>query len=525
MTTSTAAQAELIWLDPRELLAHTRNPRADLGDLTELTDSIRTTGVLEPLVIVPAGDGYYSILAGHRRAAAAIDAGAVAVACLIRPDLAADDEDSLGQARHIGTMLQENLLREGLTATEEANAVQQMLDLGMGVGDVTASTGLARKRVVKGAAVARLDSESQRMIDDAQLPLDMAAAVSEFAGDGEAIAGLIDAGTRGSGQFAHQLERARRQKKANAEYQAKLDELTAAGVAWVDTVNHHGPTNRGLSQLAAGPQRQGPVTALTPEEHAACPGHAANVRINYSDEVQVTYVCTRPFEHGHIERYASSSPSTRTPVAELSEEEREKAKEARRELIENNKAMDAANAVRREWLRGYLAGKAPKSLLRFSVEALTRYPHLISGWFGYGSALESLAETPLRGMVDRPYGTSYGVKPPPTSLTTGAPVPDARLTMQLFAHVAGAFEQSIRRDSWRDGNAHHAAWLRLLESLGYVLADVEHNLIGIADGKADDWAASHPADSGELEETPAADGYFCVLHGEDCDGHDAEEDQ
>src|SRR4051794_32682499 len=137
--TATELAAQLLWLDPRELIAHTRNPRKDLGDLSELTSSIKANGVLEPLVVVPVAPiegyddqgaefAYYGILAGHRRVAAAIDAERYSVPCLLRPDLAAGDDDRLGQARHIGTMVQENVLRAGLTTTEQADAVQEMLD-------------------------------------------------------------------------------------------------------------------------------------------------------------------------------------------------------------------------------------------------------------------------------------------------------------------------------------------------------------------------------------------------------------
>ena len=45
---------ELVQLDPRTLAAHPANIRTDLGDVTELAASIRSVGVLEPIVVVPA---------------------------------------------------------------------------------------------------------------------------------------------------------------------------------------------------------------------------------------------------------------------------------------------------------------------------------------------------------------------------------------------------------------------------------------------------------------------------------------
>ena len=59
------------------LTPHPANVRDDLGDLTDLADSIRENGILQPIVVqsVPAGGGQFQIVAGHRRYAAARKAG------------------------------------------------------------------------------------------------------------------------------------------------------------------------------------------------------------------------------------------------------------------------------------------------------------------------------------------------------------------------------------------------------------------------------------------------------------------
>lgn len=64
----------LVWLDPRQLAGHPLNVRHDLGDVTELADSIRASGIVEPLVVVPVG-GSYRLVAGHRRNLASVQAG------------------------------------------------------------------------------------------------------------------------------------------------------------------------------------------------------------------------------------------------------------------------------------------------------------------------------------------------------------------------------------------------------------------------------------------------------------------
>jgi hypothetical protein len=64
--------ATLVDIDPRELAANPANVRTNLGDLGPLTASIAAVGVLEPLIVIPDGNGGHRIVAGHRRNAAVI---------------------------------------------------------------------------------------------------------------------------------------------------------------------------------------------------------------------------------------------------------------------------------------------------------------------------------------------------------------------------------------------------------------------------------------------------------------------
>ncbi|MFY9527912.1 MAG: ParB/RepB/Spo0J family partition protein [Candidatus Acidiferrales bacterium] len=95
-------------------------PRKALGDLRELTDSIREKGVLEPLLVryVPREDTYY-IISGERRYHASRAAGLHEVPCI---EKIADDAETLELA------LIENLQRKDLTAFEEADGLQRLAD-------------------------------------------------------------------------------------------------------------------------------------------------------------------------------------------------------------------------------------------------------------------------------------------------------------------------------------------------------------------------------------------------------------
>jgi ParB family transcriptional regulator, chromosome partitioning protein len=89
-------------------------PRSEFGDLTELTESIREKGVLEPLLVRPDEDGKFMIIAGERRWRASQLAGLTEVPCI---EMKIDDK-ALAEIALI-----ENLQRKDLTVWEEADGL------------------------------------------------------------------------------------------------------------------------------------------------------------------------------------------------------------------------------------------------------------------------------------------------------------------------------------------------------------------------------------------------------------------
>jgi len=90
------------------------NPEA----LAELADSIRSQGVVQPILVRPAGDGHYEIIAGERRFRAAQMAGLTDVPVVVRD---VPDESALAMA------LIENIQREDLNPLEEAQGLQRLI--------------------------------------------------------------------------------------------------------------------------------------------------------------------------------------------------------------------------------------------------------------------------------------------------------------------------------------------------------------------------------------------------------------
>ena len=113
---SGAAVGRMIRLD--HIRPNPEQPRKALGDLAELTASVREKGVLEPLLVryVPREDCFY-IISGERRYHAARGAGLREVPCI---EKMADDAETLEIA------LIENMQRKDLSPFEEADGLYRL---------------------------------------------------------------------------------------------------------------------------------------------------------------------------------------------------------------------------------------------------------------------------------------------------------------------------------------------------------------------------------------------------------------
>lgn len=96
------------------------NPREDVGDVTELADSMEEIGLLQPIVARREG-ARMIVVAGHRRLAAAQQLGWRTVPVIIRREMLPDDV--------LAAMLIENGQRRDLDPIEEARALRRAFDV------------------------------------------------------------------------------------------------------------------------------------------------------------------------------------------------------------------------------------------------------------------------------------------------------------------------------------------------------------------------------------------------------------
>ncbi|MEQ1874124.1 MAG: ParB/RepB/Spo0J family partition protein [Ilumatobacteraceae bacterium] len=164
--TSVAAAGDRPRLEDVAVSAIVPNPlqprlHFDEDSLSDLSDSVREVGVLQPVLVRPLGDGSYQLIAGERRWRAATRAGLAVIPAIIR------DTDDLGS---IEQALIENLHRQDLTPLEEAAAYQQLIeDFTLTHDQVATRVGKSRSAVSNTLRLMSLPGSIQALLADGRL--------------------------------------------------------------------------------------------------------------------------------------------------------------------------------------------------------------------------------------------------------------------------------------------------------------------------------------------------------------------
>ncbi len=134
--------------------ANPRQPRTNFDDpaLTELIQSIREYGIIQPLVVSKSGDGY-ELIAGERRLRAAKQMGLREVPIVVRE---AKEQEKLGLA------LIENIQREDLNPVELAIAYKHLSEeLGLNQDQLAKKLGKSRPSITNTMRILQLPGEIQ----------------------------------------------------------------------------------------------------------------------------------------------------------------------------------------------------------------------------------------------------------------------------------------------------------------------------------------------------------------------------
>lgn len=453
-----------------QLMPNPHNPRRDVGDVTELADSIRAQGIKQELLVTPAGDRdgvpQYRVVIGHRRLAAARLAGRDMVPCRIE-ELTPREEREL--------MLVENTQRMDLTPLEEADGYQGLLDLGVKVKEMAVRTGRSMRLVrgrLKIASIPRSVREASPSF--AQLSLRELEDIAEFDGDEKAQARL--ASKAGCNDFEWQLNQLRRERDRRKWVEAArlwaesndlpmLPDNLKPEDAWANPTGYE-------YQKRFGQDYPGPFSKQWKDWQAEGKHPGAVIRI-FDDE-------------GSVVAY--------TPAKKTAEEREDGKAEAKRRMERERRhgireLAQASAELRREWIRTTVP-VLKADVLRDMTERLTLLELMGAGDYMDGTSLDSNGWTrvvkayssfakPLPVVDKDPEHGVYtlNVAENAAELRRRQSVPSRR-GVELLLLLLARREGAIDTDTWdRQAYEHDPkmlnAYYGILESAGYAVSDAE----------------------------------------------------
>jgi len=466
-----------------ELVAHPGNVREDLNLTAEFTASIAAEGIRVPLLVTTAPDGGWRVIEGHRRLAAAAQAGLAEVPCDIDPARA---DDEAGQYLDMA-LANSDSYRVNYQPAEEAAALFAAHEAGASRTRIRKATGRTAAQVKIALAAGGLPAETRMLAiqRNSEITLEDLALLAEFDSDEQATETLLSCLDRGW-PLEHAAERIRQANADKAERDELRKSLLEAGVplterlpegaTWLSVLTHDGHD-------------------LTPETHASCPGHGAA----FADwnPLHPQFYCTSAADYGHENRWASSTvtrgsgddndtsdtigadPSSTAgpdPTPDPS----------RRLVIAGNKAWEAATHLRHRWLTGSLFARRslPREAQAFAARQYLAMPDPLRGGLVHSRRSPLFAKLtghdPQR--LDRECDTA----------------PAGRLTVIMLAPIVTAYEQAMTegRNTWRTDRyspcprRDAGAYLAFLGSLGYQVSGIEQAVI---DGGS--WTGDEPAEA------------------------------
>lgn len=143
-----------------------RNPQQprkhfDEGELTDLANSIKTHGILQPILVRPIAGGKYEIVAGERRWRAAQRAGLHSIPAVVR---------ELNEVEVLEIAIVENVQRMDLNPIEEAQGFQALIDrFGRTQQEIADAVGKSRPHIANMLRLLALPEDLQEMVRDGRL--------------------------------------------------------------------------------------------------------------------------------------------------------------------------------------------------------------------------------------------------------------------------------------------------------------------------------------------------------------------
>jgi ParB family chromosome partitioning protein len=483
----TAAVEELLHVDPGALVIGP-NVRTDTHpDAREFAGSIKARGVVEVITAYRADDGGLVVLRGQRRAVVAAQVGTPTGTVAVRVVPAPPEVD------RITDQMSENLHRAVMHEREVRDGIEQLALCGVSAAQIAKRTALKRGTVDAALTVVGSQATKARMDDDG-LTLDQAAIFAEFEGDDQATEKLTRA-VSWNRPLAHVAQQLRDAAAEAAALAAEAERLRAEGLPALDPTDLPADwRSLRLDRLVSRdgepipeqewPSIPGAAVVVAPEwrypnHQAAEDSEDEDLTAGDDDPITVfipVWICTDPDAAGLRDRYTNGQPVSGpggTNTMDDDETVREAKRVERRRVIANNAAWRSAEAVRREWLAGFVTRKTPPA----GAEALV-CAALVSGDHIFTRAMQDghrLLCTLLGKPTEQtePYYTTQAIR----AQLADQPTTPKAATMLALACVVTAWEESTNLHTWRHPGPWDARIMTTLTGWGYAPSDVETLLI------------------------------------------------
>ncbi|MDA0968414.1 MAG: ParB/RepB/Spo0J family partition protein [Proteobacteria bacterium] len=158
-------------IDISKIYPNKKQPRKNFEEkeITELSESIKNQGLIQPIVVREISGGMYEIIAGERRWRACQLAGLHSVSCVV---MSVDEKNVYELA------LIENIQRENLNVIEEAKAYKNLIELnGLKNEELSKKIGKSSSHISNLIRILDLDDEIHQMIIDGKISMGHARAL------------------------------------------------------------------------------------------------------------------------------------------------------------------------------------------------------------------------------------------------------------------------------------------------------------------------------------------------------------
>lgn len=371
----------LVEISIDKLFPHPDNPRRDLGDLTELTESIRERGILQNLTVVRhpfAEKEEYTVVIGHRRLEAAKRAGLATVPCRVT---------YMDEREMIATMLLENMQRSDLTPLEEAEGMQMMMDLGESVNAISQKTGLSESTVRRRVRLTKLDRDKLKEASaERQITMTDLDRLFDIEDEDKRNKVLESIGTR---NFEQQLGAAKEEERVTKARARALPIFDKLGIRTVDLDRRWTDLKHVDYVDAASDNLESCLRALLGDYGT----------LYFEQCYNSSYRLWTPDDDEKAEPETSLSPE------EIAQRERDEARQAK--ITELRDKFTAIFALRREWVENYTPKDAKRDIGKISSFLIKRAWAPYFGGYYDKDLLVKLADPTLK--LDPDVKDKFGV--------------------------------------------------------------------------------------------------------------------